>query len=148
MLGDRDGDGRLSRLEYNETICVGCLPSSFCLNADSRPTRWSFGKRTCGNGVDDSDCPFTFDGLDSGFYKSHMHVEKVTSFGNNGYLEPDETWTVRCNWLRDMLCLSDMDPHYLLVIFLPALLFESATFGIDLGIFRKQLSQGDLDLYT
>ena len=141
LLGDRDGDGRLSRLEYNETVCIGCLPSSFCLNAGSRPTRWSFGKRTCGNGIDDSDCPFTFDGLDSGFYKSHMHVEQVTSFGNNGYIEPDETWTVRCNWLRDMMCLSDMDPHYLLVIFLPALLFESATFGIDLGIFRKQLWQ-------
>ena len=40
-----------------------------------------------------------------------------------------------------MITLKDIDPHLMLVVFLPALLFESACFGVDLGIFRRQLSQ-------
>ena len=59
----------------------------------------------------------------------------------DGYLTGDELWTPRCNLLRDMLSLMDIDPHLMLVVFLPALLFESACFGIDLGIFRRQLLQ-------
>ena len=43
--------------------------------------------------------------------------------------------------MRDMLGLSDIDPHVLLVVFLPALLFESACFGLDVGIFRMQIVQ-------
>jgi len=56
-------------------------------------------------------------------------------------LSPDELWTVRCNFMMDLLSLKDMDPHVMLVVFLPGLLFESACFGVDLGIFRRQLSQ-------
>ena len=55
-----------------------------------------------------------------------------------GYLTPDELWTDRCNLLRDMIGLADIDPHVLLIVFLPALLFESACFGIDWGLFYKQ----------
>ena len=46
----------------------------------------------------------------------------------SGVLEPDEQWTWQCNLMRDMLGLSDIDPHVLLVVFLPTLLFESACF--------------------
>ena len=42
---------------------------------------------------------------------------------------------------RDIISLKDIDPHLMLVVFLPALLFESACFGIDMGIFLKQLPQ-------
>ena len=59
----------------------------------------------------------------------------------DGYLSADELWTTNCNLLRDMLTLSDIDPHYLLTLFLPALLFESACFGIDMGLFNKQIVQ-------
>ena len=59
----------------------------------------------------------------------------------DGYLDPDELWTSRCNLMRDFLSLMDIDPHLMLVVFLPALLFESACFGIDMGIFRKQIAQ-------
>ena len=34
-----------------------------------------------------------------------------------------------------------MDPHVLLVVFLPSLLFQSAAFEIEMGIFKQQLSQ-------
>ena len=33
-----------------------------------------------------------------------------------------------------------MDPHLMLLVFLPILLFESA-FAIDMGVLRKQLAQ-------
>ena len=59
----------------------------------------------------------------------------------DGYLSADELWTHRCNLLHDMVQLSDMDPHLILTVFLPAQLFESAAFGIDMGIFRKQFYQ-------
>jgi len=52
------------------------------------------------------------------------------------YLTPDELWTPSCNLFHDFISLQDIDPHLMLVVFLPALLFESATFGIDMGIFR------------
>ena len=66
-------------------------------------------------------------------------MEKVANEAD-GYLSADELWTPHCNLLRDMLGLSDIDPHQLLVIFLPAL-FESACFGIDMGLFNKQRFQ-------
>ena len=40
-------------------------------------------------------------------------------------LSPDELWTPSCNLLTDMLSLMDIDPHLMLIVFLPALLFES-----------------------
>ena len=59
----------------------------------------------------------------------------------DGKLSADELWTTRCNLLIDMISLKDIDPHMMLVIFLPALLYESAAFGVDMGIFLKQLPQ-------
>ena len=79
---------------------------------------------------------------DQPWSKSHMLAERAGSgTARDGYLQPDELWTPRCNLLRDMLTLSDMDPHVMLVVFLPTLLFESATFGVDMGILRKQIVQ-------
>ena len=43
----------------------------------------------------------------------------------DGKLTADELWTPRCNLLHDMTELKDIDPHVMLVVFLPALLFES-----------------------
>jgi len=148
FLYDSDGDNRVSRAEYDRYLCVGCNPDSFCLTAQ-HTGEWGFGKRTCGDGTADApDCPsyMDFDSLDGPWKKSEMLPEKVISTQGkgaqgNGYLEPDELWRRDCNSLKDILLLSDIDPHYLLVIFLPALLFESATFGLDIGIFKKQKFQ-------
>ena len=52
---------------------------------------------------------------------------------SNGLLSADELWTVRCNLLHDVISLQEIDPHIMLVVFLPALLFESACFGIDVS---------------
>jgi hypothetical protein len=141
MLHDKDHDGKVSQEEYDSFTCVGCDPESFCLSSQ-RIHVWALGARTCGDGSADAPgCPFSFASLDSGWKKSKMHPEEVTSVANNGYLEANELWRRDCNALRDMLSLSDMDPHYLLVIFLPLLLFESACFGLDIGIFKKQKFQ-------
>lgn len=58
-----------------------------------------------------------------------------------GDLEADELWTTECNLMRDMFGLSGIDPEWLLTVFLPALLFESACLGLDFGIFKMQLTQ-------
>ena len=47
----------------------------------------------------------------------------------DGRLSPDELWTPSCNLFLDIISLKDIDPHLMLVVFLPALLFESACFG-------------------
>jgi NhaP-type Na+/H+ or K+/H+ antiporter len=44
-----------------------------------------------------------------------------------------------CNLITDIINLANIDPHVFLVLFLPPLLFESAAFGLDMGIFRKQV---------
>ena len=36
--------------------------------------------------------------------------------------------------------IADIDPHVMLVVFLPALLFESACFGLDIGIFQFDMN--------
>ena len=64
-----------------------------------------------------------------------------TDIDGDDYLTGDELWVPRCNLMRDALSLMDIDPHLMLVVFLPALLFESACFGIDMGIFRRQIAQ-------
>ena len=49
-------------------------------------------------------------------------------------------WTYPCNFMTDLIEVSNMDPHLMLLVFLPILLFESA-FAVDMGILRKQISQ-------
>ena len=55
-------------------------------------------------------------------------------------LYPDELWMFKCNMLTSLLGLTQMDPHLLLVIFLPPLLFESA-YAMDNAIFDTQFAQ-------
>ena len=49
-------------------------------------------------------------------------------------MQPDELWRADCNLGSSILDLSNMDPHLILVIFLPPLLFESAFGAADAGI--------------
>eukprot|EP00441_Pelagodinium_beii_P041071 CAMPEP_0197632526 /NCGR_PEP_ID=MMETSP1338-20131121/9231_1 /TAXON_ID=43686 ORGANISM="Pelagodinium beii, Strain RCC1491" /NCGR_SAMPLE_ID=MMETSP1338 /ASSEMBLY_ACC=CAM_ASM_000754 /LENGTH=930 /DNA_ID=CAMNT_0043204089 /DNA_START=71 /DNA_END=2863 /DNA_ORIENTATION=+ len=94
----------------------------------------------CGS-EDANNCRWKFEDLDKKFKLSLMLPESVDAGAGDGKLSADELWTFECNFLRDLLSLADMDPHVLLVVFLPPLLFESACFGIDMGIFKKQLPQ-------
>ena len=162
LLHDNNQDGVVSRAEWDEFICAGCHNNSICMSS-----AWF----TCGDGSADGGpaCRYSFEYLDSPFKVTAMLAEQISmpsgshrrslsdsssaSSGGSasgsaqdrtsgdGSLSADELWTPSCNLLLDMLSLKDIDPHVMLVVFLPALLFESACFGIDMGIFRRQLSQ-------
>ena len=129
-------DHLVSRAEWALYQCDGCREDSFC-GADGDGAAPQIGTRFTRRYTGAK----TFDDLDAKFKLSSMHPEFIDSVGGDGQLSADELWTEECNLVRDMVSLSDIDPHALLVIFLPALLFESAAFGVDLGIFRKQLPQ-------
>mmetsp|Transcript_41660 Transcript_41660/g.103526 ORF Transcript_41660/g.103526 Transcript_41660/m.103526 type:complete len:1049 (+) Transcript_41660:99-3245(+) len=129
----------VSREEWQLFIASGFHPDSFCVRG--LPDGGVFNKkRTCGDGSLDPPGCVRFETLDQHFKLSQMQSEAIENEVPE-YLSADELWTPSCNLLRDMLGLSDIDPHQLLVIFLPALLFESACFGIDMGIFKKQVIQ-------
>ena len=64
-------------------------------------------------------------------------VDNALQVGD-GTLTADELWRPSCDLLKDMLDTANMDPHLILLVFLPVLLFESA-FAIDLGILRTQV---------
>lgn len=131
-----DDDGRVTRAEYDIFICASCVRDSFCL---SHPT--PHGKeRTCAAAV--GGCQWSFDELHSTWKQSSMLVEQVgLSDMQTESLSADQLWRARCNLLDDLLSLSSIQPHLLLLIFLPGLLFESACFGLDIGVFRKQMFQ-------
>ena len=181
MKYDYDGDGYISRTEWEGFTCVGCHAASYCATAGK-----GFGAApyisSCGDGSPEAPgCGFGFDWLDSPWKLSSMHAEAVYEFphgsgsgggggggsgsgsgsssrrelrrqfqpgrpdmsrasfpAGDGRLSPDELWTPGCNLFLDIISLKDIDPHLMLVVFLPALLFESACFGIDMGIFLKQ----------
>ena len=72
------------------------------------------------------------DDLDKTFKLSSMLPTEANKNGaGDDELSADELWTDGCNLAHDMVSLSDMDPHVILTVFLPALLFESAAFGVD-----------------
>ena len=170
ILQDTDHDGVVSRAEYGLFICAGCAEGAFCMGE----TREHF-KRTCGDGsARPNSCGWTFDMLNEPWSPSAFLAETKRD-GRSEHLTADELWTARCNMLEDLISLSNMDPHLLLITFLPALLFEwaaaepptheglnsrharpvlsarpsalhcvrcrSACFGLDIGIFRKQIVQ-------
>ena len=58
----------------------------------------------------------------------------------DGILTADELWTTSCNLMADLTSTANIDPHLLLLLFLPVLLFESS-FDIDMGMLRKQTGQ-------
>ena len=66
-----------------------------------------------------------------------MYTESFLSDAGNGFLEPHELWRPECNLMADMLDLSNIDPHLMMVVFLPTLLFESA-FAMDVAFFYSQ----------
>ena len=182
-LHDRDGDGLISRSEWDQFVCTGCVSDSYCASWQNKwdMTYAGLNETTRSEYVHARDhvrsclltgCRYTFDQLDAPWKLSSMLAEFSYGFPGgshrrlasassgssslsgsssgsgtggslqgDGYLSGDELWTPQCNLLRDMLSLMDIDPHMMLVVFLPALLFESACFGIDMGIFRKQLPQ-------
>ena len=127
----------VSRSEWNLFAAAGFNTTAFCVSGipgDGKP-------RSCGDGaIDPTGCGWSFGALDAAFKISSMHGTSVKNELPQ-YLSADELWTPGCNLVRDMVALADIDPHHLLVIFLPALLFESACFGIDIGLFRKQIAQ-------
>ena len=169
-LFDYDGDSRVSREEWDMFVCKGCNAASFCADHESASLlSASQGVQVTAFPVTcfKSGCGYTFEELDKPWKLSAMLAESTYAFPHSssdgaahrrlsaatgdsdappslegdGYLDPDELWTSRCNLMRDFLSLMDIDPHLMLVVFLPALLFESACFGIDMGIFRKQIAQ-------
>ena len=127
---DADHNGKIDRSEWNDFICVDCHVNSACI------------KRTCGDGTEDpSSCIWSFDELNSTRWKqTAFRVEEYDDKVGDGYLTADELWRPSCNLLKDMLGVANMDPHLILLVFLPVLLFESA-FAIDLGMLRTQMLQ-------
>ena len=119
----------VDRREWNLFIGSGLHPESFCILGEDGSGQ---KRRSCGDGSYEDpisteedkktgnpiSCKFKFDELNLPFKLSSMHVESVAD-RHSEVLLADELWTFRCNWLKDMLGLSDIDPHALLVIFLP-----------------------------
>ena len=81
--------------------------------------------------------PFRYTPFDPA-YAGQMSQKTVVQ--GDGVLQPDELWRPGCNLLTSLLELADMDPHLLLVVFLPPLLFESA-YAMDVAVFNKQVYQ-------
>ena len=142
---------QVSRAEWGSFICEGCHPDSYCLK-ESHPLRSgerpSGYHRSCGDGSVEvlggapvGTCGYTFDSLDVPWRQTDMITESVNDEAYDGFLSADELWRPECNLFRDIVRLADIDPHVLLVVFLPPLLFESACFGLDYGIFQKQIWQ-------
>ena len=120
-------DTTVSREEWNLFIGNGVNTSSFCGASPGAP----LVARTCGDGTANATgCRYTFDALGALYKLSDMLPDQHGGDHGDEALSADELWTPRCNLLRDLVGLSDMDPHLMLVIFLPTLLFESATFGV------------------
>ena len=133
---DANHDSRISPEEYRRFQGIGFNSTSFCIvGGVSGDYLGVENGRTCGTGGTDespSGCYYSFESLDTHFKLSDMLPTGSNKNGaGDGYLSADELWVGSCNLLRGMVQLPDMDPHLILTIFLPALLFESAAFGID-----------------
>jgi hypothetical protein len=101
---DRDGDNLVSRDEWSEFTCEGCVPDSVCLS------------RSCGDGSEDG-CAYTFPNLDVPFRRSPFHVSWVDNVAGDNYLSADEMWKAQCNFMTDLIDVSNMDPHLMLLVF-------------------------------
>ena len=129
------GANYVDRSTWDRFVGKGIHPASYCAE-----NTCGCADGACGNGTTPGSCSYAFDELNRPFKLSHMLPTSIANVEPD-VLSADQLWTARCNLLRDVLRLSDIDPHAILVIFLPALLFESACFGVDIGIFRKQIAQ-------
>lgn len=102
---DRDHDEQVSRDEWREFTCDGCHHNSVC---------WP---RSCSAASDG--CWFSFDDLDTEFRLTPMVVSFVDKTAGDGLLSADEMWRSSCNLAADIIDVSNMDPHLLLLVFLP-----------------------------
>ena len=129
-------DGVVQRAEWDSFTCTDCHPQSFCVTRD----------RTCGKGLNQSSaCRWTFDELILPRQLTSMDPEKQrmdpTDHYGNPALSADHLWRPACNLFSDLFTpLASTDPHVMLVVFLPVLLFESAFFGIDVRAARSTRS--------
>ena len=106
----------VSEAQWERFTAVGYNAEAFCVVGV-----WG-GRRSCGDGSSNpAGCRYAFAYLDAPFKVSPMLPTGVRN-EYVGFLSADELWTVNCNLLRDMLKTADIDPHYLLTLFLPALL--------------------------
>ena len=121
-------DGTVQRSEWDGFICAGCHPESFCVKK----------KRTCGDGsANPSGCRWSFDDLNKPRYLHSMETVQEWDPHAADVLTADQLWRPECNLYNDLLLpLAETDPHVMLVVFLPLLLFESAFFGIDVRAAR------------
>ena len=124
---DANGDGVIERAEWGRYLCEDCDPDSLCAES-----------RTSSRMRDDPDGEFSK--LDSPLWYSPFYTERDDTTADDGLLQPDELWIAECNLFDSIVDLSRMDPHLMLVVFLPTLLFESA-FALDISIFMRQSSQ-------
>ena len=117
------GDGVVQREEWDAFVCAGCHPNSYCVQKGG----------TCGDGSAEApNCAWTFEDLNKPIKAMPMGWEEEYDSHAKDVLTADQLWTPQCNLYKDMLMpLAEIDPHVLLVVFLPALLFESAFFGIE-----------------
>ena len=118
-------DGVVDESEWNAFICVGCHPESFCIQEG----------RTCGDGsTTPESCRWTFNELNKEITRTSIAVETFTDATGPFVLTADELQQPACNSISDVLApLASIDPHVMLVVFLPVLLFESAFLGIDVS---------------
>ena len=140
---DDNHDSMISREEFARFQGVGFHPESFCIVGDLYGRNLgATNDRTCGDGsANPRACVFTFEDLDKPFKLSSMLSTRANRNGEgDDLLSADELWRPSCNLIHSMVTLTDMDPHLMLTIFLPSLLFESAAFGIDVRARHKCLN--------
>ena len=122
-------DGVVTESEWDAFTCASCNPQSFC------------AQHSCAKGNLSADCRWSFDDLWQPRRIHSMDPERqnLQTYGDQGsrVLTADNLWRPECNLFRDLFMpLAGMDPHVILVVFLPVLLFESAFFGIDVRFAR------------
>lgn len=122
---DRNHDSKISRAEWGRFTCADCVVDSVCQQPSAN--------RAC------HDCS-SFDALNAPFRYSVFDTAYASGHADDDYLRRDELWQWGCNFFASLTSITTIDPHLLLVVFLPPLLFESA-YAMDIAIFWKQFSQ-------
>lgn len=127
-------DGLISEEEWDLFRCKDCHKDSECY--DKRRTFPAHGRL-------DQEGGYFFDELDKPYKYHDFEAPHQWHYDlyNDTKLAPDELWRPECNLLSSWISLATgMDPHVMLIVFLPALLFESA-FALDIATFQRQMVQ-------
>ena len=81
MSNDVDGDNMISRAEWDNFVCVGCVQGSVCLSG------YNGLRSTCGDGsANPAGCRWTFDQLNSEWKTTMMLAESNTNTRRLGAL--------------------------------------------------------------